>query len=84
MGTLTTRDEPGPGDRSGILDVRLSGPPELVDAAVAALTLVLEVADVSRPYPNRRGAPGGVRRYLRALGLGPEAARFLGRGAPGR
>ena len=68
------------GGAGGILDVRLSGPPELVAAAVAALRLVLAVADVSRPYTNRRtSADVRVRRYPRATGLGPEAARFLAR-----
>lgn len=68
----------GEGDSGRILDVRLSGPPELVDAAVRALRLVLDVADVSRPYTNRRGG-GGQRVYVRALGLSPEARRFLAR-----
>jgi hypothetical protein len=58
--------------------VRLSGPPELVDEALAALRLVLDVADESRPYPI--SAVGEGRRvYLKALGLSPEARRFLGR-----
>lgn len=79
MTTLVRRERgEGEGGGSGILDVRLSGPPELVDAAVAALRLVLTVADVSRPYTNRRGG-GGQRVYVRALGLSPEARQFLDR-----
>ena len=58
-----------------LLDVRLSGPPELVAEALAALRLVLDVADVSRPYTNRRG--GGQRVYLKATGLTREARAFL-------
>ena len=42
-----------------LLDVRLSGPPELVAEALAALRLVLEVADASRPYANRPARAGG-------------------------
>ena len=67
-------DQAGEG---ALLDVRLSGPPELVDEALSALRLVLRLAEVSRPYANRRGAPGGERRYLKAVGVTPEARRFL-------
>src|SRR5262249_6215283 len=59
-------------------------------AAVEVLGLVLAVADVSRPYANRRGSAGGQRVYFWATGLGPQAARVLRRtrareasGAPG-
>jgi hypothetical protein len=76
--TPSGRRLPGPPEGGGrILDLRLSGPPQLVDDALAALRLVLDVADASPPYPNRRG--GGQRVYVRALGLSPEARRFLGR-----
>lgn len=67
-----------PGDEApapGILDVRLSGPPELVAEALAALRLVLAVVDESRLYPNRRDVGGRV--YVKASGLTPEAREFL-------
>ena len=46
-------------------------------AALTALRLVLDVADVSRPYANRHG--GGQRVYVKATGLTPEARAFLRR-----
>jgi len=78
MATLAPADEPREGD--DLLHVRLSGPPERIAEALAALRLVVAVVGISDPFPNRRG--GGRRVYLRATGLTPEARRFLaGRGA---
>ena len=68
------------GGRPRLLDVRLIGPPELVEEALAALRLVLDVSDVSKSYPTRGSGPGRV--YLKALGVSPEARRFLHRRPP--
>jgi hypothetical protein len=52
-----------PGRRScGPVQIRLSGEPADISAAIAALAAVSEVLTHRGPYPNRRDA--GVRVYL--------------------
>jgi len=74
---VMSRELVEPAELGGILGVRVSGPPELVDAAIEALHLILLVADASRPYPNRRDA--GVRLYVRATGVRREVRDRLAR-----
>jgi len=66
------------GEAAGhLLELRLAGPPELVDQAVEALHVVFDVVEVSGRSANRRA--GGARRYVRASGLREEAQEFLRR-----
>jgi hypothetical protein len=53
------------------------------DVLVIQGLLPLAVADVSRPYANRWGAGRGVRVYVKATGLRPEARDFLARAGGG-
>jgi hypothetical protein len=48
---------------SGLLDVRLIGPPEIAETAAARVGELLDVDRVHGPYPSRK-SPGLVRFYL--------------------
>lgn len=50
------------GARKALVRVRLSGDADTVDDLAARLAELLEVLEISPPYPNRRDP--GVRRYL--------------------